>query len=158
MSVYASTLLSPFISPSPSPPQSLSISLFSMSASLSLLCEQVPICTKGSYIHCLIWPCRTRYPLDRWTDRSSATWGNRPRPCVQSGIVSASQTQCPDLSAFRWGPGPFTCWLNVHCVSGTGPGWRRHPWPSNSGWNSIDKLFIMKYIYSNHSIHKEMDR
>ena len=151
-------LLSPFISPSPSPPQSLSISLFSMSTSLLLLCKQVSICTKGSYIHCLIWPCRTRYPPDRWTDRSSGTWGDRPRPYVQSGMVSASPTPCPDLSAFRGGPGRFIYWLNAHCVSGTGPGWRRHLWPSNSGWNSIDKLFIKKYIYVNQSIHKEMDR
>lgn len=125
---------------------------------LLLLCEQVPICTKGSYIHCLIWACRTRYPPDRWTDRSSGTWGDHPQPHVQSGMVSASPTQCPDLSAFRGGPGRFFYWLNAHCVSGTGPGWRRHPWPSNSGWNSFDKLFIKKYIYVNQSIHKEMDR
>ena len=39
--IYASMLLSPFISPSPTSPRPLSISLFSMSASLLLLCKQV---------------------------------------------------------------------------------------------------------------------
>ena len=41
VSVYASMLLSPFIWPSPSSPQPLSISVFSMSASPLLLCEQI---------------------------------------------------------------------------------------------------------------------
>ena len=41
VSINASILLSPFISPTPSSPPPLCISLFSMSASPLLLCEQV---------------------------------------------------------------------------------------------------------------------
>ena len=51
VSIYASTLLSPLISPSPFSPPPLSISLFSMPASPLLLCEQ--ILTHPIYPQCM---------------------------------------------------------------------------------------------------------
>lgn len=57
---------------------------------------------------------------------------------VPGHVCGQGQRQDPKSSAQTSHPvdeglDAITCWQNVHCVSGTGPGWRRHPWASSQG-------------------------